>query len=173
MIIFCRATCTIKDSFQNQFEWPIVREQQAEVLEDLHRLITPFILRRMKRDVLKELPDKIETEAVCDMTDVQRDLYESFLAQARADFEKEIALNGFTRSQIYILALLTRLRQICCHPGLFSKNYEGGSGKLQLLDELLTESLAGGHRVLIFSQFTHMLDIIREQYKEQEAIFLY
>jgi hypothetical protein len=149
-------------TFQSIYEVPISRDGDQEALASLHRQITPFVLRRMKKDVLTELPDKIETRSVCDMTEEQRAIYSSFLQRSRVDLEQEINVNGYARSQIYILALLTRLRQICCHPGLFMSNYQGGSGKLQLLEELLADSFSAGHRVLVFSQFTSMLELIRE-----------
>ncbi len=150
-------------TFQNVYELPIMRENNLEALESLHRQIIPFVLRRMKRDVLKELPEKIETRTICEMTVQQREIYESFLSKSRADLNHELTVNGYARSQIFILALLTRLRQICCHPGLFIENYKGGSGKLQLLEELLEDCFSAGHRVLVFSQFTSMLEVIREE----------
>ena len=159
--------------FQNLFEIPIMRDGSRASLEDLHRQVMPFILRRMKKDVLKELPDKIESRTICDMTDDQRQIYRAFLNQSRQDLEQEVSLNGYARSQIYILALLTRLRQICCHPSLFIRQYEGGSGKLLLLEELLADSFASGHRVLIFSQFTSMLEIIRAKMAEKDIIPFY
>lgn len=148
--------------FQNRYEIPIMRDNEQSLLTDLHHQIMPFVLRRMKKDVLKELPDKIESRTICDMTEEQRTLYDAFLARSRADLQQEIAVNGYARSQIYILALLTRLRQICCHPSLFLKRYEGGSGKLMLLEELLADCFSSGHRVLVFSQFTSMLELVRE-----------
>lgn len=151
--------------FLERYEIPL-REGNRAVLENLSAQIKPFILRRLKKDVLKELPDKIESHAYCVMTDEQRALYDAFLNRSRRDLRQELDTNGYARSQIYILALLTRLRQICCHPGLFSQGYHGGSGKLAMLEELLEDSFAGGHRVLVFSQFTTMLDIIRQN---QEA----
>lgn len=158
--------------FQNRYEIPIIRDHDEEALIDLHRQIAPFILRRMKKDVLCELPDKIESRTICDMTPEQRSIYDAFLTRSRADLKEEIALNGYARSQIYILALLTRLRQICCHPALFLDGYEGGSGKLLLLEELLADCFSSGHRVLVFSQFTSMLEIIRKN-QEAKGIFTF
>ena len=152
--------------FENTYELPEQNDEREQLLLQLHEQIRPFILRRMKRDVLKELPDKIENSTVCDMTEPQRQLYESFLQQARQDLENELAGSGFSRSHIFILALLTRLRQISCHPGLFLNDYQGGSGKLELLQELLADSISSGHRVLVFSQFTQMLDIISKTWQE-------
>lgn len=152
--------------FQSRYEIPIVKNKDRDALEDLGRRIRPFILRRMKKDVLTELPEKIETKAVCEMTEAQKTVYAAYLAQARSEFEEEIGRNGFQKSQIKILALLTRLRQICCHPALFLEKYTGGSGKLDLLRELIEDSLAGGHRVLLFSQFVSMLELIEDELKK-------
>ncbi len=147
--------------FETRYDTSNRRELDPELLEDLHKQIAPFVLRRMKKDVLTELPDKIETRMICEMTTAQRQLYEDFLHNARKSFEQEVAVNGFVKSQLYILALLTRLRQICCHPSLFLNDYDEDSGKLLLLDELIADALDGGHRILIFSQFAQMLQIIR------------
>lgn len=149
--------------FQARFENPIVKDSDPDALEDLGQHIRPFILRRLKKDVLAELPEKIETKISCEMTGLQRKVYLTYLSRTRAEFEEEVQKNGFAKSRIKILALLTRLRQICCHPALFLEDYQGGSGKLELLRELIGDSLAGGHRILIFSQFTAMLEIIQEQ----------
>lgn len=162
-----------QSQFQNYFEWPITRDQNEDRMTRLRHMISPFLLRRMKSDVLQELPQKIETRSICDMTDEQRSLYQDFLDRSRRDLSQELKVSGFSRSQIYILALLTRLRQICCHPGLFIRDYDGGSGKLSMLDELLADSFAGGHRVLLFSQFTQMLDIIRTRLEAQNEKPLY
>ena len=152
-----------QQKFQERFLKPIVNEADKEASEDLSRHIRPFILRRMKKDVLKELPDKIETIVTCEMTKAQRNIYLAFLAQARNEIEESIDEVGYEQSQLQILTALTRLRQICCHPASFLEDYEGGSGKLELLGELIEENLAMGHRVLLFSQFTAILDIIEKE----------
>ena len=130
-------------------------------LETLFSQIRPFILRRLKADVLRELPDKIDTRMYAQMTDEQKKVYLVYLEKTREQLEAEIGANGFEKSQIIILAALTRLRQICCHPALFIDNYEYDSGKLLLLQEVIREAIGGGHRILLFSQFTSMLAIIR------------
>lgn len=86
---------------------------------------------------------------------------------------REIGTVGFEKSRMKILAALTRLRQICCHPGLFIENYTGDSGKMQLLQEVIEDALAGGHRILLFSQFTSMLGIIREYLVSQNIEYHY
>lgn len=150
-------------SFVNRFEIPIIKNADQHAQTELRRHINPFILRRMKKAVLQELPPKVESKLVCEMTDEQAKLYRAWLMQARQDFEEEVTRQGFHKSQIKILALLTRLRQLCCHPSLFLDQYQGGSGKLDLLLEILKDAVDGGRRILLFSQFTGMLDIIRNQ----------
>lgn len=157
--------------FQSRFEIPAIRKNDTLALEDLGRHIRPFILRRLKKDVLTELPEKIETKLACEMRLEQKKIYLAYLARARDEFEAEIVTSGFQNSRIKILALLTRLRQICCHPSLFLENYHGGSGKLELLRELIQDSLSAGHRILLFSQFVSMLDIIETQLHRDKIRF--
>ncbi|MCR5558734.1 MAG: DEAD/DEAH box helicase [Schwartzia sp.] len=149
--------------FHSHFEIPIVRAQDPQASAELRRHIAPFVLRRLKKDVLTELPDKVESRMVCEMTTKQTKVYDAYFAQAQKDFRKELKAHGFDASHIKILALLTRLRQIACDPSLFLENYDGGSGKLDLLEEILQEAVSGGHRVLIFSQFTTMLARIAQR----------
>ena len=158
--------------FLNKFERPIVKHKNEKALKELGRHISPFILRRLKKDVLKELPEKIESKMTAELTDEQKKLYLAYLQKAKGEIAQEIASKGFEKSQIKILAYLTRLRQLCCHPSLFIENYKGGSGKLDLLQEILEDALDGGHRILLFSQFTSMLKIIR-QYLDQNKIEYY
>jgi SNF2 family DNA or RNA helicase len=160
-------------SFVKKFEAPIIKKQDMDVLHDLNRRVKPFILRRMKKEVLKELPEKIESRMVNDMTAEQAKLYSAWLSQARNDFESEVATNGFGKSQIKILSLLTRLRQLCCHPSLFIEDYNGGSGKLDMMQELVEEAIGGGHRILLFSQFTEMLGMIKKKLDSMHVSYYY
>jgi SNF2 family DNA or RNA helicase len=152
--------------FMNQYEKPIMKEEEG-VLGDLNRRIIPFILRRMKKDVLKELPDKVETKILTDMVEEQKKVYLSYMENIKSEISNEIKENGLEKSKIKILAALTRLRQICCHPGTFIENYTGGSGKLELLMEIIIDAIANEHRILIFSQFTSMLSIIEKELKNK------
>ena len=161
------------NKFQSMFETPIVKYGDKSALSELGRHIRPFILRRLKRDVLSELPEKIETRMLCDMTDEQKMIYLSYLSKARSEFEDEVSTSGFDKSRIKILALLTRLRQICCHPSSFLEGYNGGSGKLDLLEEIVGDSVEGGHRLLLFSQFTSILEIIRKQLVKNSISYSY
>lgn len=161
------------NKFTTRYEKPIVKNADNKALIDLGRHIKPFILRRMKKDVLKELPEKIESKMSNEMTSEQAKIYTAYLMKARKEFEQEISDNGFQKSQIKILSIITRLRQICCHPSLFIENYTGGSGKLDMLLELLEDALAGGHRILLFSQFTSMLALIKEALDAKKTQYHY
>ncbi len=158
--------------FVELYEKPIMKED-AQALNDLHQHIEPFILRRMKKDVLTELPDKYETKMLTDMSDGQKLVYLSYLENIRSELHSEIEENGVEKSRMKILAALTRLRQICCHPSTFLENYQGGSGKLELLMELIPEAIANDHRILVFSQFTSMLRIIEDELKELDIPYFY
>jgi len=156
-----------------KYEAPISRHGNKQSLKELTRHIAPFILRRMKKDVLKELPEKIEMQLCCDMTEGQKKLYAAHLLHARKEVQQTLDKAGIQKSRIKILALLTRLRQICCHPGVFLEGYRGGSGKMNLLMEVVEEALAGSHRILLFSQFTQMLGLIREMLDKKQISCLY
>jgi SNF2 family DNA or RNA helicase len=158
--------------FVEIYEKPILKED-TQALNDLHMHISPFILRRMKKDVLTELPDKYETKMLTDLSEDQKKVYMAYLENIRNEIHTEINENGVERSRIKILAALTRLRQICCHPSTFIENYQGGSGKLDLLMEVVPDAIANDHRILIFSQFTSMLKIIENELKDMEIPYFY
>lgn len=149
--------------FRDKYEMPIVKNENEEVTGRLKRMIAPFIMRRLKKDVLKELPDKTETVVYNSMEEMQQKLYTAHLAMAREELRKEVDEKGVGGSRIKMLALLTRLRQLCCHPALYLQDYEAGSGKLEQCMEIIKESIEAGHKILLFSQFTTMLDIISKR----------
>lgn len=159
--------------FVKKYETPIIKNKDEKALKDLSKHIDAFILRRMKKDVLKELPEKIESSMTAELTDDQKKIYLAYLQQAKGEVQKEIEEKGFEKSQIKILSILTRLRQICCHPSLFIEDYKGDSGKMLLLQEIMGEALDGGHRILLFSQFTSMLEIIRVYLEKENIEYLY
>ncbi|MCP3028137.1 DEAD/DEAH box helicase [Halobacillus sp. A5] len=141
--------------------------------EKIASMTRPFILRRMKTEVLEELPDKIETVQYSELTRNQKEVYLAYLEKIQSEVNETIATKGLQRGKLEILAGLTRLRQICCHPKLFLENYDGESGKLEQLKELMNELKAGGHRVLIFSQFASMLKILYDEITAGEASAFY
>ena len=158
--------------FEECYEKPILRDHDSVQMQKLRRKIRPFVLRRMKKEVLTELPDKIETRRMAEMGAKQRKIYESYLARIQMELagDEENTPGG---NRMQVLAALTRLRQICCHPATFASNYHGGSGKLDLLMEQLPDILDGGHSVIVFSQFTSMLSIIAHELKQRNIPFFY
>lgn len=141
--------------------------------EKIAAITKPFILRRLKQDVLKELPDKIETVSVSELTKEQKELYVGYLQQVQAEASKSINESGFNQNRIKILAGLTRLRQLCCHPSLFIENYLGESGKLLQLMDTVRTALESGKRMLIFSQFTSMHEIIMKELEKEGIDYFY
>lgn len=141
--------------------------------EDIAKRVRPFILRRMKQDVLKELPKKTETMLYSELQMEQKTLYAAYLAELKQDALKHLKKGELQRNRIRILAGLTRLRQLCCHPTLFVEGYKGSSAKFEQLMELLEECRISGRRVLIFSQFTEMLGIIRRQLIREGKPYFY
>lgn len=153
--------------FINRYANPIIKDGDQQVLSHLRRHIQPFVLRRLKQDVLLELPEKIESRMVNQMTPEQSKNYAAWQMRAKKEFEEEIMQNSGQPNKIKILALLTRLRQLACHPALFLEGYTGGSGKLDQLMELVDDAISGGHRLLIFSQFTTLLGIVSKALEAQ------
>ncbi|MCX8129587.1 MAG: SNF2 helicase associated domain-containing protein [Clostridia bacterium] len=159
--------------FSERYIKPIIKDENRKILSELGRHIKPFILRRVKTEVLKELPEKIEHKLAAELTAEQKKIYYAYLYQVRKEIEKNIKEEGFEKSHIKILAALTRLRQLCCHPSLFLDNFEGESGKMLLLQELINDSVSGGHRILLFSQFTTMLRLIGKWLESKGIEHLY
>lgn len=148
--------------FRDAIETEIVHGDE-DAGNRLSRLIKPFILRRLKSGVLKELPPKVETEVVCPLESEQRDLYSANLSLVRESVEAA----GNSVNKVAVLGMLTKLRQICCEPSLVYPDYSGNSAKLGACLELVRSATAAGHKVLLFSQFTSMLDIIRARLTQE------
>ncbi len=155
-------------AFKKQYEIPITKYQDQTLLNRVHQLVAPFVLRRLKQDVLTELPDKMETIMYCELEPEQQKIYEATLVSMNATLKSELAQQDVHKTRIKMLAMLMRLRQLCCHPALYLENYKHGSAKLNLCLELIQESLEGGHRVLVFSQFTSMFELIAKELDELE-----
>lgn len=153
--------------FKELYEIPITKDNDENCMKKLKMLIEPFILRRIKKEVLTELPDKTITVLNNEMQDEQLKIYASYIARAKKEVENEISENGFEKSQIKILALLMRLRQICCHPSLFLDNYTGESSKLNQCIEVIKDAVHAGHKILLFSGYTSMFDIIEKELKKE------
>ncbi|TQS72041.1 helicase SNF2 [Ornithinibacillus gellani] len=141
--------------------------------EKIASITRPFILRRLKQDVLKELPDKIESVMVSELSTEQKELYLAYLHQLQRETAATLKDNSFSQNRMKILAGLTRLRQLCCHPSLFIENYQGGSGKLKQLMDTVRTALENGKRMLIFSQFTSMHEIIISELEKEGIDYFY
>ncbi len=139
----------------------------------LRKMTSPFIIRRLKSDVLGELPDKIITKMNCDLTKEQKELYMAYLAEAKKEINIIMNDRDLNRKRFTILSSLLRLRQICCHPGMFVDSYKGGSGKTELFLELVEEAVQSGHRILVFSQFTAMLSILAKELEIKGYTYFY
>ena len=161
------------NAFTKKYEAPIVKDGSREALQELNNHVKPFILRRTKLEVAKELPSKIEHRISVEMTEGQKKVYLAYLQEAKGELEENIKDKGFNKSKFKVLSILTRLRQICCDPSTFIDNYNGGSGKLEALDEILENSLEEGHRILIFSQFTTVLKNISKRLDSKEIKYMY
>ena len=154
--------------FKEIYEVPIVKDNDNWAMNKLKMLIEPFILRRTKKEVLTELPDKTISILNNEMQDEQLELYLAYLNNARKEVQEEIKNSGFEKNQIKILALLMRLRQICCHPSLFISDYTGGSSKLNQCIEVVKDAISSGHKILLFSGYSSMLEIIEQELKQEK-----
>ncbi|WP_146005349.1 DEAD/DEAH box helicase [Haloimpatiens massiliensis] len=159
--------------FRTLYENPVVKNKNEKALKELNNHIKPFILRRHKNDVIKELPKKIEHTVIVDLCDEQKKLYTSYVNSFKNEIDEDINEMGFNKSKFKILSLLTRLRQICCDPAIFVQDYKGESSKVTALLDILDNVLEEGHRVLVFSQFTSMLKSIAEELKNQNINYMY
>ncbi|MBU3180762.1 DEAD/DEAH box helicase [Clostridium psychrophilum] len=148
-------------------------KETPEILEDLNRLIKPFILRRRKKDVLKELPDKIEKTLLVSLDHEQKKVYKIYANHAMELIENKVKNDEFKNSKIEILSYITKLRQLCLDPTVLMSGYSGGSAKIEALVEHLHKSIDEGHRVLVFSQFTSVLKNIQKRFKVEGISFSY
>jgi len=148
-------------TFRDRFELPITKNADPQAQGTLKSLVSPFILRRMKKDVLTELPEKIETVQYVSMEEEQRKVYLAHVNEIKNRLD-----TAGDRDKLEILSMLTRLRQLCCDPNLFIENYNGESCKLEECIRMLDELTESGHNILVFSQFTSMLSRIRSRLDE-------
>ncbi|MGE5707353.1 MAG: DEAD/DEAH box helicase, partial [Bacteroidota bacterium] len=158
--------------FQERYLTPI-NAGQEDRLKELRARSNPFILRRLKKEVAKDLPPRTEIVAYCELDPAQREIYDRVLADVRAKVMKTVESQGMERSHITILDGLLRLRQICCHPRLMSVEEPDISSKLDLFMELVEGLLAEGHRALVFSQFVKMLELVSKKLNEKGIPYEY
>lgn len=148
--------------FRQEMELPIIAGQDENKMERLQRMIRPFVLRRLKNDVLKDLPEKLEENVYSKMEGEQLSLYDAHVQRMKLMLNKQND-QEFKQVRFEVLAELTRLREICCDPSLVFENYKGESAKSETCMELITNAVNAGHKILLFSQFTTMLDRLQAQ----------
>jgi len=163
-------------AFTKKFQNPIMKENSAIALEHLRKKVECFMLRRTKSEVLKELPLKVEQASHCHLEKEQNILYQEILVNVKAEINKVVGEKGFNKARIHILAGLTKLRQVCNHPVLLLKDkdytkYE--SAKLNMFLELIDEIVGNNRKVLVFSQFTKMLDILASELDKNNIAYNY
>jgi len=180
---------TAKD-FRERYELPITKEKNAEAQSRLARRLRPFMLRRLKQEVARDLPEKLEQVSFCELTADQRGVYQQVIEASRKEVLEAVGAQGLAKSRMVALTALLRLRQVCCDLRLLKlpeRSDEGTetrsqnsktqspqtSGKLDLFGELLEEVVDGGHRVLVFSQFVGMLTLLKERLTSEEIQFCY
>jgi superfamily II DNA or RNA helicase len=165
---FFRTFSNFKDQYLKE-----LRNGNPEIMEDLRKKIQPFVLRRTKEEVLTELPDKIEEYLYCEMGVAQKKVYEAYRNEYREFIQGKFNEEGANQSKMYVLEGLTKLRQICDSPDLISKEKKGAkSAKIDLLMEHIEEK-TGNHKILIFSQFVKMLDLVKKEMVSRNIPFSY
>ncbi|MCI9328795.1 MAG: DEAD/DEAH box helicase [Ruminococcus sp.] len=150
------------DVFKREMESPIVKSSDEAAMTRLQKMAGPFILRRLKGDVLKDLPEKLEEHRYVRFGSTQQKLYDGQVLHMKETLAQQNEAE-FNKNKLLILAELTRLRQICCDPSLCFENYKGEAAKLEACLQLIQSAIDGGHRMLVFSQFTSMLEILQDK----------
>lgn len=152
--------------FRKELETPIVKGKDEKASEKLKKMVSPFILRRLKGDVLKDLPDKMEEIRYAKLEAKQQQLYEGQVIHMKEMIAMQDA-DDFQKNKLQILAELTKIRQICCDPELLFERYQGGSAKREACIDLIKSAIEGEHKILLFSQFTSMLELMEHDLKEE------
>lgn len=156
--------------FREELETPIVQDQNGDAAVRLQKMIRPFVLRRLKKDVLTDLPDKLEENMYARLEGEQQKLYDAHVKRMQLMLDKQ-SEEEFKSSKIKILSEITRLRQLCCDPSLVYEDYKDGSAKMDMCMNLIHNAVAGGHKILLFSQFTTMLEHLTKQMEREKISF--
>ena len=158
------------ETFRKELETPIVKSKKEEASQRLKKMVSPFILRRLKTDVLKDLPEKIEEIRYAKLETEQQRLYDGQVLHMREMIASQRA-EDFQKDKLEILAELTKIRQICCDPELLFEHYNGESAKRTACIELIQSAIEGEHKILVFSQFTSMLELLEHDLNEKNISF--
>lgn len=156
--------------FRDEIETPIVLEQDEDAQARLQAMVGPFILRRLKKTVLKDLPEKLEEVVYAELTGEQKKLYQANVQALKASLARQ-SDEEFRHNKIEVLSALTRLRQICCGPELIYEGCRSNSAKEELGIEMIRNAVEAGHKVLLFSQFTSMLEILEKQLRKEHIAY--
>lgn len=156
--------------FREELEVQIVQHESEEASERLRKMIRPFVLRRLKKDVLRDLPEKLEENMYTRLEGEQQKLYDAHVKRMKLLLDKQ-SEEEFNTSKIVILSELTKLRQICCDPALLFEEYKGESAKLEMCVDLIRNAVENGHKILVFSQFTTMLSRLADRLENEETAY--
>ncbi|NJK90683.1 MAG: DEAD/DEAH box helicase [Blastochloris sp.] len=167
------------NDFKRRYELPISKQNDEAAQKRLKQRVRPFILRRTKNEVAKELPAKLEQVAFCELTDEQKSVYQRILEQGRRNVFEHSTAKGQDkdRSRLAVLTALMRLRQVCCHLNLLPTDqpaeFKEPSAKMDYFLELVEQAISGGHRILVFSQFVSMLKLVEAELKKKKIDYCY
>jgi len=154
--------------FKEKFGIKDFDDDSLEKIKELNYLIKPFILRRKKKDVSKELPDKVENNVYLELPDVQKALYVKELNTCKKEMDELIKSEGFSKARFKILQLLTKLRQICVDPSVMYENYKYESIKVEKLVEIVKDYIAENHKILIFSSFKRVIENVQKRFDKEK-----
>lgn len=154
-------------TFQAKYNIKDINKENIDKLNNLNDQIKPFILRRKKQDVLKDLPPKIENNIYIELNETQKKLYAANVKETKEEMEEIIATEGYTKARFKILQLLTKLRQLCIDPRIIYSNYKGESSKITQLVNLTKDIIKNNHKILIFTSFKTALDIVEKELNKQ------
>lgn len=154
--------------FQQKYNIKDFDEDTNKLLTNLKAQVKPFILRRKKKDVIKDLPDKIENNIFIDLNEMQKKYYAAEVKRVNDEMDKLVNTGGFTKNKMMILALLTRLRQICIHPSIYDANYKGESAKMEALLDTVKELVSNGHKILLFTSFKTALYLVKDALNKED-----
>ncbi|WP_055665304.1 DEAD/DEAH box helicase [Desnuesiella massiliensis] len=159
--------------FMQRYENSIVKYREDFAMEELCSLVKPFVLKRTKKQVISELPPKIEHKILVEMTEEQKQVYFGYLLKVKEELKSELKEDKSKHNSIKIFSALTRLRQICVDPSAFIENFKGDNGKFNVLSDLLEQCIASGHKILVFSQFSSILKKLCKKLNKQKISHLY
>ena len=162
--------------FRDRYEIPVAKLGDEKAQQRLRQRVRPFLLRRTKAEVARDLPAKIEQISWCELTDEQKGVYRQILEEGRRQVSELAGKASGGKDRIAVLTVLMRLRQACCHLGLLPQNgktWTEPSGKMEYFLDRLEEAISGGHRMLVFSQFVSLLKIVQEELRRRKVPHCY